>query len=291
MAVNAKQLDHWLKKAGETSLSSIFRKPLIMGILNVTADSFSDGGTYLSVNKACDHAYKLIQQGADIIDIGGESSKPGASPVSLDVELDRVIPVIQKIRQYSDVCISIDTYKPEVMKAAVEAGAHLINDIYALRQDGALAMAAHLSVPVCLMHMKGRPQTMQNSPCYNHGVMNELLVFFAKRIEACISAGIEKNNLILDPGFGFGKEDIHNMNILHHLETLYHFDIPILLGVSRKSTLGRLLNKDVDGRLTAGIAVAVYAAMKGVAIIRTHDVDETIQALHIIDAIHQARVC
>ena len=286
--MNAQQFEHWLGQTSQCSSSPIFRKPLIMGIVNVTADSFSDGGIYLSADKACEHAFQLIEQGADIIDIGGESTKPGAVPVPLDIELERVIPVIQQLGQYTNVCLSIDTYKPEVMKAAVEAGAHLINDIYALRQDGALAMAAKLSVPVCLMHMQGRPQTMQENPQYNDGIIHELTQFFSERIEACLAAGLEKNRLIIDPGFGFGKQVVHNMNALNHIKKLHHFSLPLLLGVSRKSTLGALLNKEVDERLIAGIAVAVYAALNGVAMIRTHDVDETRQALHIIDAISQA---
>jgi dihydropteroate synthase len=286
--VNAKQLEHWLGEASQCSSPSLFRKPLIMGIVNVTSDSFYDGGVYLSADKACEHAVKLVEQGADIIDIGGESTKPGAIKVPLDVELERVIPVIQKLSQYTQVCISIDTYKPEVMCAAVEAGAHVINDIYALRQEGALAMAAALSVPVCLMHMQGHPQTMQANPQYSHGVMDELNQFFAERIDACLNAGITKNNLILDPGFGFGKQVSHNMSVLHHINELHHFELPILLGVSRKSALGVLLNKEVDERLMGSIAIAVYAALNGVAMLRTHDVDETKQALHIVDSIYQA---
>ena len=258
-----------------------------MGVLNVTADSFSDGGMFLSIDRACEHAFDLISHGADIIDIGGESTKPGAQQVPLDVELGRVIPVIERIRRDSDVCISIDTYKPTVMAAAVLAGANIINDIYALRQDGALAMVAQLGVPVCLMHMKGQPETMQHNPYYPDGLVSELINFFLERIQACLAVGINKEQLILDPGFGFGKLVADNLNLLHNLNAFKKLGCPLLLGVSRKSTIGAILNKRVNDRLVGGIALAVYAALNGVGIIRTHDVDETNQALLVINAIYQ----
>ncbi|WP_173238574.1 dihydropteroate synthase [Legionella antarctica] len=259
-----------------------------MGVLNITSDSFFDGGKFLSIDRACEHAFHLIAQGADIIDIGGESTKPGASQIPLDIELGRIIPVIEQIRFHSDICISIDTYKPETMKAAVQAGANIINDIYALRKEGSLAMAAKLAVPVCLMHMLGRPQDMQQNPQYPNGVMAELTQFFVERINACIKVGIEKKHLILDPGFGFGKLVNDNLHLICHLDDLNHFNLPVLLGVSRKSTIGAVLNKKVSERLIGSIGVSVYAALKGVGILRTHDVTETNQALQMIDAICQA---
>ncbi len=260
-----------------------------MGILNVTPNSFSDGGKFLTPDRACERAFQLISQGADLLDIGGESTKPGALPVSVDVELSRVIPVIKQIRSSSDVCISIDTNKPEVMKAAVEAGANIINDICALSSKGALEMAANLGVPVCLMHMKGQPENMQQNPHYPTGVLNEVMDFFAERINACLQAGIEKKHLILDPGFGFGKLAQDNLYLVNKLEHFAAWKLPILLGVSRKSTIGALLNKEVDDRLIGSIALTVFAALKGVGIIRTHDVDETHQALTIIHKVTEAK--
>lgn len=283
--MNANDLLQWLQN--NQLISPIeFRKPLIMGIVNTTADSFSDGGYYLTTEKAIEHALHLIEGGADIIDIGGESSKPGVEQIPLEIEIGRVIPVIKGIRQHTKICISIDTYKPEVMKAAVEAGANLINDIYALRQEGALSMAAQLAVPVCLMHMQGHPKTMQESPEYKNGVLCDIREFFTERIMACQNAGIAKQNLLLDPGFGFGKTVNHNMMVLKQLKELQQFKIPLLLGVSRKSTIGFLLNKKVDERLIGSIALAVYAALQGIGILRVHDVDETNQALRIIEAIY-----
>ena len=259
-----------------------------MGVLNITSDSFFDGGSFLSMHRACEHAFNLIVQGADIIDIGGESTKPGAIEVPLDLELSRVIPVIQQIRANSDICISIDTYKPEVMKAAVHAGANIINDIYALRKDGALEMARTLNVPVCLMHMQGKPQNMQENPTYPDGVMSDLIHFFSERLDACMHAGINRKQLILDPGFGFGKRVKDNLILINKLNELCQFKLPILLGVSRKSTIGAVLGKKAAQRLIGSIALAVYAAQKGVSIIRTHDVDETNQALQMIEAVNQS---
>lgn len=285
--MNAHQFDNWLVQEHQLSPSR-FKKPLLMGIVNVTSDSFSDGGLYLAEDKAIRYALHLIEQGADIIDVGGESTKPGALQVPLDRELERVIPVIEQLRQHTDVCISIDTYKPDVMKAAINAGAHLINDIYALRQEGALSMAAQLSAPICLMHMQGMPQTMQTNPVYKDGVVQDVVDFFAERIHACNEVGIEKNRLLLDPGFGFGKQVVHNMALLRQLDDLKQLNIPLLLGMSRKSTIGTLLNKEVDKRLVGSITLAVYSALKGVRILRVHDVDETNQALQMLDAIYQS---
>lgn len=283
------QFTGWLKRKSQPINSdAAFEKPLIMGVLNVTSDSFFDGGKFLSLEKACEHAFTLIAQGVDIIDIGGESTKPGAVQVPLDIELNRIVPVIKQIRLHSDICISIDTYKPEAMAAAVEAGANIINDIYALQKEGALAMAAKLAVPVCLMHMQGQPHNMQQNPQYPNGVMTELMQFFLERIDACGKAGINKKNLILDPGFGFGKLVKNNLHIIYKLDDFKSFNLPILLGVSRKSTIGAVLNKEVSERLIGSISIAVYAALKGAGILRTHDVNETKQALQVLDAISQA---
>lgn len=259
-----------------------------MGILNVTADSFSDGGQFLSTDHAVEKIFRLIEVGADCIDVGGESSKPGALHVPAAIELERIIPVIEQVRKHSDICLSVDTYKPEVMKAAIHSGANVINDIYALQHEGALTMAAQLRVPVCLMHMQGTPQTMQTNPQYPNGLIAQIVLFFKERLAACDEAGVLRPQIILDPGFGFGKLVQDNLQLIHQLDVFSQWHLPVLLGVSRKSTLGAVLNKDVGERLIGGIALTVYAALKGVSIIRTHDVDETNQALKMIDAIYNA---
>lgn len=286
--MNSAQFSGWLDKMSQPSLSRNQAKPLIMGVLNITSDSFYDGGKFLSMDRACEHAFTMIAEGADIIDVGGESSKPGAVQIPTDLEMARVIPVIEQIRSGSDVCISIDTCKPEVMQAAVAAGANIINDINALQLEGALDMAAKLAVPVCLMHMQGTPQNMQNNPQYPEGIETHLMQFFRERIAACVSSGIDKNKLILDPGFGFGKTVENNLRLTNKLDLFLEFKLPLLLGVSRKSTIGIILGKEVNERLIGGIALAVYAAMKGVGIIRTHDVSETNQALEMIHALSAA---
>lgn len=285
--MNSEQFNQWLEEKNAASIAPVFKKPLIMGILNITMDSFSDGGKFLSQERACEQAFHLISNGVDIIDIGGESTKPGADPVPLDVELNRVIPIIEQIRKHSDICISVDTYKPAVMSAAVNAGANMINDVYALRHEGALALAAQLSVPICLMHMKGHPKTMQHNPVYLDGLIAETLQFFEERIQQCNDAGIRKNRLILDPGFGFGKQVHDNLHIMYHIDEFKQFKLPLLVGVSRKSIIGTVLHKQVSDRLIGGIALAVYFAMHGIGIVRTHDVDETKQAFDIIDAIYK----
>jgi dihydropteroate synthase len=287
--VNAEQFLSWLARRSQLSMGCYSQKPLIMGILNVTPNSFSDGGQFLSQNRACEHAFHLIGLGADLIDVGGESTKPGAEPVSVENELNRVIPVIEQIRAHSDICISIDTTKPEVMAAAVKAGANIINDINALRTEGALEMAAKLAVPVCLMHMQGEPRTMQQNPHYPDGVYETVRQFFIERINACVNAGIEKQHLILDFGFGFGKQTQDNLYLIKMLDHFVEFEMPFLLGVSRKSSIGAVLNKEVDDRLIGSITLAVYATLKGIGIIRTHDVDETHQALKMIDLVERAQ--
>jgi dihydropteroate synthase len=286
--LNTEQFKQWGDFCSQSTLSTNRQKPLIMGILNVTPDSFSDGGTYYVKESAIEHAQRMIAEGADIIDIGGESSRPGALPVSIDEELARVIPVIEHLGAESDTCISIDTTKAEVMQAAVCAGASIINDIMGLRGNGALAMAAKLNVPVCLMHMQGEPGTMQNSPQYRQDVVDEINAFFQQRIEACLSAGIARKNLILDPGFGFGKTPQHNLRIVNQLAKFHSHHLPLMLGVSRKSTLGIILNSPVDKRVAGGLAIAVIAALQGIAIIRTHEVFATKQALVMVQAINEA---
>ncbi|HBI21088.1 MAG TPA: dihydropteroate synthase [Legionella sp.] len=256
-----------------------------MGVLNRTPDSFSDGGHFLEQHQAMQRARMMIEQGADIIDVGGESSRPGAVEISCAEELARVIPIIEAIRSISDICISIDTRKALVMKAAVAAGASIINDIQALRGVDALSVAAQLDVPVCLMHMQGMPDSMQTSPHYASGILDEINLFFEQRIQACVQAGISRERLILDPGFGFGKSVEHNLTLLNGLAAFQRHGLPLLLGVSRKSTLGAITQKPVDERGPAGIAAAVFAATQGVQMIRTHDVGETNQALQMLDAI------
>ena len=268
---------------------AIYQKPLVMGILNVTPDSFSDGGRYADRQAALTHARAMITSGADLLDIGGESSKPNAAPVSVEEELSRVIPIIESIRRESTICLSIDTVKPQVMRAAVAAGVDMINDISALQSDEALATAVELAVPVCLMHMQGDPATMQQAPSYPNGVVQEINQFFVDRVTCCVNAGIRRENLILDPGFGFGKTTEHNLTFLKDLAQFQQHQLPLLLGVSRKSTLGKVSNKPVNERLIAGIAVAVWASLRGVAIIRTHDVAETVEALTMIQAIELGR--
>ncbi len=285
--VNSEQFYQWCNQSFSPTVpsSNYLRKPLIMGILNVTPDSFSDGGRFLGVNAAYQQAQCLIEQGADIIDIGGESTKPGADDVSCLEELERVIPVIERIRAVSDVCISIDTCKAAVMKAAIAAGASFINDIKALTAEGALQVAAELEVPVCLMHMQGVPKSMQENPYYANDVVDHINQFFQQRIKACLDVGMSRENLMVDPGFGFGKSVQHNLDIVKRLVEFKQHGLPVLLGVSRKSTIGAILQKPALERLVGGIALEVVAALQGVSIIRTHDADATNQALQMVDAL------
>ncbi len=258
--------------------------PRVMGILNVTPDSFSDGGDFISVPAALAHARRMIGEGAAIIDVGGESTRPGALAVPLEEELRRVIPVIRALAGELSVPISIDTTKPEVMRAAIEAGAGFINDICALREPGALSMAATLGVPVCLMHMQGEPRTMQQNPRYDD-VVGEVSAFLAARVQACRDAGIPDRQLLIDPGFGFGKSLAHNLQLLRQLKDLQALGLPVLIGVSRKSFLGALLDAPVAERLHAGLAAALLAVSKGARIVRTHDVRPTVEALKIYTAV------
>lgn len=261
----------------------VIDSPLVMGILNVTPDSFSDGGQYSSFELACQHADTMVSQGAQFIDIGGESTRPGADEVSLDAELARVLPLIEYVAAKHDVWISIDTSKPEVMRQAVNAGAHLINDVRALMAPQALEMAAQLQVPVCLMHMQGKPRTMQLAPDYQN-VIADVASFLTERIQACIAAGISREQLLIDPGFGFGKTVEHNYELLAKLQHFQQFDLPILIGLSRKSMIGELLGKPIGERLAGSLAGAMLAAQNGAQIIRVHDVAETVDVLKVLQA-------
>lgn len=256
--------------------------PQVMGILNVTPDSFSDGGKFNRIETAIEHAKQMIADGATIIDIGGESTRPGAPDVALEQELERVIPVIKALRSESDVWISIDTSKAEVMKQAAEAGADIINDVRALQEPGALQVAADTGLPICLMHMQGQPRTMQANPQYDD-LLSDVGEFLQMRIQACAKVGIDKSKLILDPGFGFGKTLEHNYQLLEQLEKFHQFGLPILAGMSRKSMIFKLLEKAPDETLAGSIACAIIAAQKGAQIIRVHDVAQTVDAVKIIN--------
>ncbi|MEZ8062288.1 MULTISPECIES: dihydropteroate synthase [Vibrio] len=263
----------------------VLDRPHVMGILNITPDSFSDGGKFNSLDNALLQAERMIQAGVSIIDIGGESTRPGAPDVSLEEELSRVIPTIKAIRAKFDVWISIDTSKPEVMREAVEAGADLINDVRALQAPGALQVAADANVPVCLMHMKGQPRTMQANPNYDD-VLTDVEAFLKERVEACEAVGISKEQLILDPGFGFGKTIEHNYHLLAHLEKFHTLGLPVLAGMSRKSMIFKLLDKAPADCMVASVTCATIAAMKGAQIIRVHDVEDTLEAMKIIEVMN-----
>jgi len=260
--------------------------PHVMGIVNVTPDSFSDGGRFFSADKALEQARKLVAYGATIIDIGGESTRPGSEPVGVEEEIRRVVPAIEAICSELDVVISIDTMKAEVMRSAVTAGASLINDVNALRGDGALQAAADLGVPVCLMHMQGSPQTMQQQPHYSD-VVSEVNEFLSERVAACEAAGISRSKIILDPGFGFGKNARHNLRLMKHLSVITESDLPVLVGVSRKSIIGAMLNISVEERLAGSLALASIAIWQGAKIIRSHDVRETVQAVRLCEHVMQ----
>ncbi|CAH7346944.1 dihydropteroate synthase [Vibrio chagasii] len=263
----------------------VLDRPHVMGILNVTPDSFSDGGKFNSLDNALQQAERMVQAGVSIIDIGGESTRPGAPDVSLEEELARVIPAIKAIRAKFDVWISIDTSKAEVMRQAVEAGADLINDVRALQEPGTLQVAADANVPICLMHMKGQPRTMQANPSYDD-VLQDVEAFLQERVEACEAVGISKDQLILDPGFGFGKTIEHNYHLLAHLEKFHSLGLPVLAGMSRKSMIFKLLDKVPADCMVASVTCATIAAMKGAQIIRVHDVEETLEAMKIIEVMN-----
>jgi len=255
-----------------------------MGVLNVTPDSFSDGGAWFEPAVAMRHARRMAEAGADLIDVGGESTRPGAQPVSEREELDRVIPIVAAIARELDVPVSVDTSKPAVMRSAVEAGAGLINDIRALRQPGALETAAALGVPVCLMHMQGEPRTMQSGPVYGD-VVGEVEAFLLERAAACRAAGIPREHIWLDPGFGFGKTVDHNLELLRAMPRLAGHGYPVLAGLSRKSMLGRLTGRAVDERLAGSLALAQLAAQGGAGMLRVHDVPETLDMLRVLQAV------
>jgi dihydropteroate synthase len=258
-----------------------------MGVLNITPDSFSDGGDFFSPDLAIERAQQMVEDGADIIDIGGESTRPGAVTVTLEEELGRVIPVIETLRSSLTVPISIDTRKPEVMRAAVTAGAGLINDVNALQDEGALEVAATLNVPVCLMHMQGSPETMQDAPAYRD-VVGEVIDFLIARVDACLGVGITRARILLDPGFGFGKTVEHNLQLLRHLDRLVALGLPVMVGLSRKSLIGKLLDLPIDQRLVPSITLAVLAVWQGAAIVRCHDVRETREAIRMCQAVRDA---
>ncbi|MEO6367537.1 MAG: dihydropteroate synthase [Steroidobacteraceae bacterium] len=254
-----------------------------MGVLNVTSDSFSDGGRYRSFEAALAHGREMVAAGAEIVDVGGESTRPGADAVSLQEELDRVLPVIQTLRTELDAVISIDTMKPAVMRAAVAAGAGLVNDVNALQSEGAVEAVAATNAAVCVMHMQGTPQTMQLAPHYDD-VVNEVHAFLQQRARACLAAGIAPERIALDPGFGFGKTLRHNLTLLAGLPQLAAGGYPLLVGLSRKSMLQKLLGRAVDQRLAGSLALATIAALHGARIIRCHDVAETCDAVAVVHA-------
>lgn len=262
--------------------------PLVMGILNVTPDSFSDGGRFNSVDKAVAQASQMVADGAAFIDVGGESTRPGAQAVSSQEELDRVLPVVEKIHGNLDVAISLDTSNPELMREGAKLGAGLINDVRALDRPGAVEAAAETGLAVCLMHRQGEPQTMQQAPHYND-VVAEVSDYLAAKVDSCIAAGIKHHNIVLDPGFGFGKNLQHNLTLMAKLETLLRLELPLLVGVSRKTMIGETLNKPVNERLYGGLALAVLAAAQGAHILRVHDVAPTVDALRMTHAVLQAK--
>ena len=259
----------------------------IMGILNVTPDSFSDGGRFHHLDAALSGARMMAGDGADVVDVGGESTRPGAQPVGLADELERVVPVIEAIASELSVSISIDTSKPGVMEAAVAAGATMINDVLALRADGAIETVRDLQVPVCLMHMQGLPRSMQNNPCYDD-VVSEVREFLLGRIDACVSAGMDEDKIIIDPGFGFGKTLQHNLVLLARLDVLVDTGVPVLVGLSRKSMIAAMLNRPMDSRVAASTTLVMIAVQKGAAMVRVHDVAETADALNVAACVSAA---
>lgn len=280
MSTNHQPSNHFICGRYQLDLSS----PRVMGIVNVTPDSFSDGGRYATVEKAVAHGLQLVSEGADILDIGGESTRPGATPVGQEEELERVLPVIEQLSKTAGVPISIDTYKPEVMRAAIAAGADIVNDIRALQEPGALDVVAASNAGVCLMHMQGLPQTMQFDPRYDD-VVQEVNAFLAERLAMAEAAGIARERVVLDPGFCFGKTTAHNLELLRQLDVTLGLGRPLLVGLSRKSVLGQVTGGDVSVRLHASLAASVISVMKGARIVRVHDVKATVDALKVTAAI------
>jgi dihydropteroate synthase len=261
-------------------------RPVIMGILNVTPDSFSDGARYSNLAAALARAEQMAGEGAAIIDVGGESTRPGASGVDAAVEIARVVPVIERIAATLDVAVSVDTSKPEVMAAAVAAGACIVNDVYALRAPGARQWAAEAGVGVCLMHMQGKPRTMQENPNYDD-VVGEVAAFLVRERDACLAVGVAPDAIVLDPGIGFGKGQEHNLALLRALPRFAELSAPLLVGVSRKSFIGRILRRDIDERLYGGLGLAALAVSMGARIVRTHDVAPTLDAVRMVSAVLQ----
>lgn len=262
--------------------------PQVMGVLNVTPDSFSDGGRFIDVDAAVSQAHAMVIAGATIVDVGGESTRPGADPVGAQAEMDRVLPVIERIYAELEVILSVDTSKPEVMKAAVQAGAHMINDVRALREDGALEAASGSDAAVCLMHMQGEPRTMQREPSYEE-VVSEVVGFLRERAGEARSAGVDHGRIVVDPGFGFGKTLQHNLDLLAGIDRLVDLGYPVLIGLSRKSMFGKLLDRDTDERLAASVAAAALGVRSGAHIVRAHDVAETVDAVRLAHAVREAR--
>ena len=269
-------------KLGSKSLA--LGHPQVMGVLNITPDSFSDGGRFVRLDDALQQAERMVSDGAAIVDIGGESTRPGAGDVSEQCELDRVIPVVEALAGRIDIAISVDTSKPKVMGEVISAGATMINDVFALRAEGAIAELADRDCAICLMHMQGLPRNMQKAPAYND-VVADVSAFLKERIAACTSAGIAPDRVVLDPGFGFGKTDSHNLDLLANLDLLQILGRPILVGLSRKRTLGNITGRDIDARMPAGLAAALLAVQRGASIVRTHDVAPTTDALKIAAAV------
>ncbi len=260
----------------------------VMGILNVTPDSFSDGGQFLRKEQALQQAQVMVNDGAAIIDIGGESTRPGAAPVSLAEEMDRVLPVVEALARQVDVVISVDTSSPELMLEAASLGAHLINDVRALQRDGAVQAVVRSGIPACLMHMQGQPETMQDNPDYDN-VITDVQRFFKRRIEQCVAMGLDSSSLLLDPGFGFGKTIEHNLILLNRLPETALEGLPLLVGMSRKSMIDHVLQRPVDRRLSASIALASAATLKGAFIVRVHDVAESVDAVRMMNAVKHER--
>ena len=258
--------------------------PVVMGVLNVTPDSFSDGGRFTSRDAALARARVMIGEGAAIIDVGGESTRPGAAPAGLDEELSRVIPVIESLRRESAVFISVDTSKAGVMRAACAAGADIINDVRALAEPDALSTAAETRAGICLMHMRGEPRTMQESPHYDD-VIAEVTAFLSERISACREAGIDIARLAVDPGFGFGKQVAHNLELLKHLDAFRALGAPLAVGLSRKSMLAKLTGRKVEDRTAGSVALAAIAVLNGARIVRAHDVAATVDAVRVAAAV------
>jgi dihydropteroate synthase len=284
--MNGREFKHWLGLYPQQNK----KRSLIMGVLNVTPDSFSDGGYYYHFDNAVRHAIQLVADGADIIDIGGESSRPGSTPVGVDEELNRVMPILEKIREYTDCCVSIDTCKSEVMQATLEAGADIINDIYALSQPQAVDVIRKYQAPVCIMHMHGVPQTMVHAEDNALDMNHKVKCFFQEKLKFLDNLGISKKQIVIDPGIGFGKTTNQNLLIIKELGNLQEFNIPILLGVSKKRFIGEILGKEVNQRAEGTIASNIMGYIHGARIFRVHDVAKTKDSLVMAEAIIEAKM-